>query len=1280
MPDIKFDFRGKEFTAQVPDSFLQRPKVEQQRLLLSNLKKKYDTKIPERGSDEKGVLDYLALLERPSQALKVGARESKLGGDIYSALGGVDLTPNEGLFKGMKSGWLGEDEVRTQDMLPDNLSPFTKGVLGFAGDVATDPLTWFAPGIVKGTGALIKGAGDVTGATPVLKRAGKKVMDAKFGKNDIGIPDLARLFNVPVGKSKEAKGVLDESRGFRAQLQKEMTESTAPLAQFFTARARQLDVSEDEIKKVFANEAQRARTTKDGTKYDPNMENPSEAYIYDDGSLTPLTDVSMQGRKVLGDEGVAMLDEWERMGDRLYELSVIHGQPLNRVLHKGYFPGVLTSDGRKYLQMGGDEFLEGVDEFGQPIFKAGYKKERTVLDRKTVEEANLEREAAMAATLASHGSRPNPLDKPYEFFQSDPVIAMTMRWDRQNNALQNKWAIDEISDNYKVTGLMPQTGVMAKGGSADDAYDWSKAGHRREFDEINNEWKYVKDKINGAKEDGWARKTFKNDEDDQGRIIRSGYDKWVEFMNDQPFKREKGIGFWLHRGLDKDGNPDGTWISKSQNPALEGRVGERIPVVDEDGIVRVKVITNKDVGSKKYLKDEDGEVFYREVFEDDVGKQVINKDGTPVPVTKPIDKYIEEVVDPKELEWAEVKGIPRRNVPDDILDSHWNSVFKEEARLRGFSISTSRNDFLEGARTGALIKAENQAKNIADQARRIAKEDGAEIFMAPKQIKRQVEDVLSLMRGDIASEKEIKKFFKFYDEIQNAWKAWTLGVRPAYHTRNALGNVLNAYVISGLGVNIPEAIDIFGGAAKLQYYARFNGSDIARKKFIDDIGGGKGLFYKAPPKISAKEWNAPNWMDTGYSMREVAEAARSRGITAGHYRADNIRALEAQQEAARGQGSALRRRVGAENPAVQAGFAVGGTIEGNARYAVFIHALRQMKKNPNKLKEYEGQLFKTKEQVDPVTGKPVVVRDIANTNDRKFEMASLEVKKSQFDYTDVSKFERDVLKRFMPFYTWTRKNIPAQLKSLVLNPQRAEKLAIAKQQFEHETGDLDYSDYGAFWGERVPVFLGQESKGVVEAFTLLNVVPMADLQRMIKPGPLLAEMATPLIKAPLEILANYDSFRKSKIAKQPMFTGESKDFLGVSLSPRLHHLAQVLVPLTEINRLNPAGVFGERMKDELGRLQSTRAYGGMGALRENTIDAPEVARWVRFFSGGTVHDVDLDRHRYIMNKNLKKDIAALKGAIKWAARNSQNDRVKVLYELLEQVQRQEITDPMGQRS
>ncbi len=44
---------------------------------------------------------------------------------------------------------MGEDEVRTQDFLPENLSPLAKGVLGFAGDVATDPLTWYAPALVR---------------------------------------------------------------------------------------------------------------------------------------------------------------------------------------------------------------------------------------------------------------------------------------------------------------------------------------------------------------------------------------------------------------------------------------------------------------------------------------------------------------------------------------------------------------------------------------------------------------------------------------------------------------------------------------------------------------------------------------------------------------------------------------------------------------------------------------------------------------------------------------------------------------------------------------------------------------------------------------------------------------------------------------------------------------------------------------------------------------------------------------------------------------------------
>ena len=148
MPTIEFDFSGQTFEVDVADTFLKRPEEEQRRLLKQNLIDKYETRKPPRGTEEKGVLDYLALLERPAQALKVGLKESEVGGNVFRALGGVDLTPEEGFLTGLERGWMGEDEVRTQDFLPENLDPATKMILGFAGDVATDPLTWYGPAVL----------------------------------------------------------------------------------------------------------------------------------------------------------------------------------------------------------------------------------------------------------------------------------------------------------------------------------------------------------------------------------------------------------------------------------------------------------------------------------------------------------------------------------------------------------------------------------------------------------------------------------------------------------------------------------------------------------------------------------------------------------------------------------------------------------------------------------------------------------------------------------------------------------------------------------------------------------------------------------------------------------------------------------------------------------------------------------------------------------------------------------------------------------------------------
>jgi hypothetical protein len=48
--------------------------------------------------------------------------------------------------------------------------------------------------------------------------------------------------------------------------------------------------------------------------------------------------------------------------------------------------------------------------------------------------------------------------------------------------------------------------------------------------------------------------------------------------------------------------------------------------------------------------------------------------------------------------------------------------------------------------------------------------------------------------------------------------------------------------------------------------------------------------------------------------------------------------------------------------------------------------------------------------------------------------ASLMVKASQFDYSDLSQFEAQTVKMLVPFYTWTRNNVPLQFRAMISEP------------------------------------------------------------------------------------------------------------------------------------------------------------------------------------------------------------------------------------------------------
>lgn len=101
---------------------------------------------------------------------------------------------------------------------------------------------------------------------------------------------------------------------------------------------------------------------------------------------------------------------------------------------------------------------------------------------------------------------------------------------------------------------------------------------------------------------------------------------------------------------------------------------------------------------------------------------------------------------------------------------------------------------------------------------------------------------------------------------------------------------------------------------------------------------------------------------------------------------------------------ALANPVSTENAAIRSGRALGSTVENNARLAHFIAKLREL---------------------------------------GSADEAARSVKKYLFDYGDLTDFERNKIKKVIPFWTWMRKNTPLQFAEAARQPGKFTALAHA---------------------------------------------------------------------------------------------------------------------------------------------------------------------------------------------------------------------------------------------
>lgn len=266
------------------------------------------------------------------------------------------------------------------------------------------------------------------------------------------------------------------------------------------------------------------------------------------------------------------------------------------------------------------------------------------------------------------------------------------------------------------------------------------------------------------------------------------------------------------------------------------------------------------------------------------------------------------------------------------------------------------------------------------------------------------------------------------------------------------------------------------------------------------------------------------------------------------------------------------------------------------------------------------------------------------------EEAAASVKKFLFDYTDLSSVEQNVFKRAVPFYTWTRKNIPLQLSELVSSPGKftlPHKIKDARESMVEVPNEKYMSPYIK---ENVPVRIRKNKEGNTEYFLLGNWLPYAQaLDFLSQPTENILSSLSPLIKVPYEQMANKSLFFKDTFGQQQPLESTYKkqtEFLGQSMDAKLVNVLKNIRIFNDINKW-------------IDKKDPTEVQDSWQLKLMNTM-----------FGRAATYDVR--KSKYFYDQDTDKRVSDLKAAIKAAEKNQDPKSADKL--------RQELQDTLKSRN
>lgn len=289
------------------------------------------------------------------------------------------------------------------------------------------------------------------------------------------------------------------------------------------------------------------------------------------------------------------------------------------------------------------------------------------------------------------------------------------------------------------------------------------------------------------------------------------------------------------------------------------------------------------------------------------------------------------------------------------------------------------------------------------------------------------------------------------------------------------------------------------------------------------------------------------------------------------------------------------------------------------------------------------------------------------------DIAAASVKKYLFDYGDLTTVEKQVFKRFVPFYTWTRKNIPLQFEKLLTEPAKFAGVAKVIKGVEAGVEEPNEKYLGDYIRDNVGIRVGNDDKGNTYYFLLGNWLPAAQAIDFIsQPTQNFIAMISPFFKTPVELWANQSTFfedtfgQPSKIERYPE---ENQSFLGLTMRKKTAYILKNIRVLNELDKLNPGAIFGDKDNPSiLNRIAPEAGFrlGKVGTIttagRQRGRFTPEIAQKERvlqsLFGKSVPYNPAFARKFYLWDTETK--VRELERSIKDAQRDGQKEYAKRL--------------------